>query len=180
MSIPGWVIRLGSTIAKGHVDDEGAKEALKMAKKIKKLKLLVIEDGNPVQQKDIDQMLDKARSKDGFEDMIFVKNEDARVNMLIRTKGETIKNLLITVCEENEFVMVSLKSKIKMSDLNDLIRSLQDEVDLDLGIEGKEKETSEEKVIAAPTEVAPEKEMKEVAPKKEVVKKKKKKKIPRA
>ena len=160
-SIPGWVFRLGSTIAQKHVDGEGEKEAIKMAKKIKKLRLLVMEDANPVSKDDLNRMLSRAKGKEGFEDLLVVSSEGTKINMLVRSKGETIKNLLILVSEEDQFVMVSLKSKLKISDLNKVLRSLQDEVDIDLGVE-------------------PSKEEKEELPpaKKEETKKKKAKKVP--
>jgi len=161
-SIPGWVFRLGSTIAQKHVDGEGEKEAIKMAKKIKKLRLLVMENTNSVSKDDVNRMLSRAKGKEGFEDLLMVSSEGTKINMLARSKGDMIKNLLILVSEEDQFVMVSLKSKLKISDLNKLLRSLQDEVDVDLGVE------------------PPEEKKEEVPPpvKKEETKKKKAKKVP--
>ncbi len=151
VSIPGWLIRLGATIAKSHVDEPEAKAALKLAKKVKKLKLLVMENVNPVDKKDLDRLYAEATSREGFEDMVFVKEGNTRVNMLIRTKkDDIIRNLLILVSEENEFVMVSLKTKLKMEDLNELLRAIQDDVDVDIGIpkqEKKEEEQEEKKVV---------------------------------
>ena len=164
VSIPGWVFRLGSTIAQKHVDEKEEKEAIKLAKKIKKLRLLVMEDANSVSKDDINKMLSRVRSKEGFEDMLMVSSEGTKINMLVRSKGETIKNLLILVSEKDQFVMVSLKSKLKISDLNKLLSSLQDEVDVDLGVEPAKEEKKEE-VPLPPV-------------KKEETKKKKAKKVP--
>ncbi|MEM1321052.1 MAG: DUF4252 domain-containing protein [Bacteroidota bacterium] len=153
-ALPGWLIRLGATIAKKHVDEPEAKAALQMAKKVKKLKLLVMENGNPVQQQDLERLYTEARSREGFEDMVFVREGNTRVNMLIRTKkDDIIRNLLIMVSEEDQFVMVSLKTKLKIEDLNQLLYSIQKDADVDIGItkpkeqDAPKEEQKEQKVV---------------------------------
>ncbi|MEM9918244.1 MAG: DUF4252 domain-containing protein [Bacteroidota bacterium] len=137
ISLPGWLIRLGSRIAKNKVeDDPEAVEALKLARKVRKMRLLVTEEGNPIKQQKIDKMMRNVRKKDKFEDLIYVRDESTEVNMLIRTNGsgDMIKNLLILVNDEEEFVFLSLKTKLGIQEINKLLRSLEDEVELDIEV----------------------------------------------
>ena len=147
-TIPGWIIRLGSSIAKNHVDEPQEKAALKLAKKIRKIKLLVMEDQNTVKPKDIQRLVDEVKAKDHFEELIYVRDGDTRVNMLIRNSSDMIENMLILVSEEDEFVMVSMKTRLRFDDLNEFLKSLEDEIDFDLDLDLDDEE--EEEKIAVP------------------------------
>ncbi|MEL6866806.1 MAG: DUF4252 domain-containing protein [Bacteroidota bacterium] len=144
-NLPGWVIRLGAGIARTQVEEPQAKAALKLAKKIKKIKLLVAEEGPEVSEQDIERMIQGVKHRNDFNDMFTVQNGSTRINMLMRNSGDKIKNLLILVSEESEFVMVSLKTKLKIEDLNELLRSLQEEVDFDIPMPSEEPKPEEPK-----------------------------------
>ena len=118
VSLPGWLIRIGTGIAKNHVDSEEEKAALDLAKHIRKMKVLVMEEGNSVDPKDLKKMINKANTKHNFSDLIKVRSADTNVNIMIREKKDKIKNMLIVVDEEDEFVMLSLKTSLKIDDLN--------------------------------------------------------------
>lgn len=120
LSLPGWVVKLGVGIAKGSVDDEEDKEALKVAKKVGKVRILTFEDSNPVAKKDLDRLTERVR-KERFEDLVMVRDEGTNVKIMIREKGEMVKNLLILVSEEDSFTMVSLKTKVKYDQIEELI-----------------------------------------------------------
>ncbi len=131
-TVPGWLIRLGSSIAKNHVDGPEEKAALNMARKIRKAKLLIMENQNRIDPKDMQRLIDDVKRRDHFEELIYVRDGKTRVNMLIRNSAETIENMLILVSEEDEFVMVSLKTRLRFDDLNELIRSLEKDMDFDI------------------------------------------------
>lgn len=129
-TVPGWVVKIASSIAASTTDDEQEKEAIKIAKKIKKLKLLVMEDHNTVKKQDYSKLISNLKA-DSFEDLLVVNSEGTKVNMLIREKKGKIKNFLLLVNDDTEFVMISIKSKLKIKDLQRLIDSLQNEFELD-------------------------------------------------
>lgn len=134
-TLPGFVFKLGAAIGKNHVETEAEKEAVKLAKGIKKMRLLVIEDFNPVTTKDYNKLI-KGVNNEGLEEMITVRTEGTRVNLLMREKKEKIKNLLILVSSEDTFVMVSAKTKLKLEQIVEVVNQAIDE---------SEKEEVEEK-----------------------------------
>ncbi len=134
VSLPGWLIKIGAGVAKKHVDNEEEKAALDLAKHIRKMKVLVMEDGHSVDPRDVKKMVRKARAKHNFSDLISVRSADANVNIMIREKKDKIKNMLVVVEEENEFVLLSLKTSLKIEDLNHFIHSLQKDKQIKLEI----------------------------------------------
>ena len=120
LTLPGWVVKLGVGIAKGQAEDKDEKQALAMGKKIGKVRILTFEDSNPVSKKDLERLTEGVR-KERFEDLVMVRDEGTNVHLMIREKREKIKNLLILVNEEDSFTMVSLKSKLKYEEIQDLI-----------------------------------------------------------
>jgi len=136
-TVPGWLIGVGTGIAKTQTKDEDAKEALRIVNGIKKMRLLVIEEDSPFQSGDVKQMI-KSLKKDGFEELISVKEDETDVRIVLREKKDEIRNLLIVVSEPDEFVMVSLKTKLKLSDLKNLIQKIEEDVEVDIDEEAIE------------------------------------------
>ena len=130
LTLPGWVVKLGVGIAKMETDDEEDKQFLKAARKVKKLRVLTFEDSNPVDKKDLDRLTEGVR-KERFEDLVLVRDEGTNVRLMIREKREKIKNLLILVSEDDSFTLVSLKTKIRYNEIEDLINKAMEKDDGD-------------------------------------------------
>jgi len=131
ITLPGWLIEIGANIARLSVDSREEKESLKLLKKVNKLKLLVIEDDNPVKDKHIDKLFDGLK-RDDFEDLVFVRDEVTRVNIMIREDQYKIKNLFILVREPSDFAMVSMKTNMTIAQINKVINLMEDELDTNL------------------------------------------------
>lgn len=108
----GFLLR----IASGFSDDE---EAERWMKKITSLRIMTIENGNPVSSDEYNELLKNVR-KDAFEDLMIVKEDGKKIQFLIREKGEKITDLLLLVSGQEEFTLLSLEGLLKFSDLNDL------------------------------------------------------------
>ena len=113
VDISGLLIKVAAKIAAEE------HEAAKILASINRLQVLVLEDENPVSADEMYDFTKKLR-KDDFEDLMTIREGKTRVNFLIREKNDKILNLLILVSEEDNFVMLNLKGKIKFSDLNKL------------------------------------------------------------
>lgn len=125
-SIPGWLVRMGVGIGKTYTDDvDGAHAAMDMAKKVRKLKLMVMEDMNLVKSKDFKKLIHGVR-KDGFEELMTVRDEGTKINIFIREKKDEIRNMLILVNEPEEFMMLSLKTKLTMDEVNEFIQEMSE------------------------------------------------------
>ncbi len=130
LTLPGWLMRLGAGIAKKHVaEDDIAREALSLVKNIRKMKLLVVEDANPISNKSYLNMIQHL-DKHAFERLISVRSDGTHVDILVKEKKGKIRNLIVLVQEEDEFVFLSLKTKLKYEDLNKFIQAIMDNKDI--------------------------------------------------
>lgn len=127
VKLPGWVIWAGTGIAHDIAKDEDVKTALRFAKKIKKLRFMLAEEENAIPPEEIQSFVENIKAED-YEDLIFVKDGDTKVNMLIKDKNEKLKDMVFLVNTEEEFVFFSMKSNIKYEDVTNLVKSLTSEL----------------------------------------------------
>lgn len=137
MKVPGWLIWMGSGVARPFVKDKEVKAGLRIAKRVKKLRFLMAEDGNPIPYAAVQDFVGNLR-QNAYDDLIFVKEEGTMVTIMAKDKNEKIKDLLILVHEEEEFVFFSAKTNIKYDDLSELIQTFLQEV--------KEEEEDEQRI----------------------------------
>ena len=119
---------MGGDIARRHVeDDPEAKAALNLMKKVRNGRFLIVEDAEePIPAKSFDKMVKKLKKRNRFEDLIMVKTGDTRVNFMIREgrRGSLVKNMLVLVSEGDTFVMASLKTKLKYSEITEFVNEV--------------------------------------------------------
>lgn len=108
----GFLLRL----AAGFSDDE---EAEQWMKKISSLRIMTIENGNPVSVNDYNELVKNVK-KEAFEDLMMVKEHGKRIQFLVREKDEKITDLLLLVSGDDQFTLLSLEGLLKFSDLNNL------------------------------------------------------------
>lgn len=135
ITVPGWLVRMGVGIAKTQAETQEEKDVMNVAKKIRKVRVLTFEETNPVATKDLDRLMKGVR-REKFEDLIMVRDQETKVHIMLREKRDKVKNLLILVNEENDFTMVSLKTKVKYDEIEQLINKAIQE-DEEGGIEVK-------------------------------------------
>lgn len=147
-TLPGFVMGMGASFARKHMDKEDKKSlmALEFTKQIKSIRFLVMEETNLVSQKDYNNLIEGLKTKDKLSELITVREGDTNVNIMIRDKRKHISNLMIIVNEADEFVMISLKTKIKYKDLNKFLRLVMQD-DKKIKVVPEEPEKAVEKVI---------------------------------
>lgn len=134
-NLPGWLVKLGAGICRPYVEDEEAKIALRLAHKVKRTKFLVAEDGEGrISQGEYMRLLAGVK-KEGYQELIQIRDEGDNVAILSRERKGIINRILILVKEEDSFVMLSSKTKIKQKDLN---RFVNDIIELELKEDEKE------------------------------------------
>lgn len=119
MSLPGWLIRTGANIARNFSDEEDVKEYLKLAKYIKKVRFMVIEDDVDIEYDEMRSLLTNIR-KDEFEDFVKVRDKRDHVHILMKESSGDLKNLVILVYEPENLVVVSLKLNLPMEEFEAL------------------------------------------------------------
>lgn len=118
--IPGIVTWMGSGIARKAVKEPSAKAALKLAQKARRMRIMVAEDVSIISNSEIYSFISNIK-KNGYEDLIQVRDGSTLVTIMARDKNERLRNLLILVNEEDNFVYFDLKSRMKYEDLSDMI-----------------------------------------------------------
>ena len=121
--VPGWLIWLGTGIARPFVNEPDARAALKLAKRVKKLRLLIAEDENPLPAGAVEDFVATSRQQQ-FEDLIYVRDGDTHVNILVRDKKEKIREMIILIDEPGSLVFLGLKTKIRYQDISRLIEDI--------------------------------------------------------
>ncbi len=119
------MFKIGSVIAKKHVDedDETAVMGVDLMKKIKGMRVLAVEDYSPANDADIKKFTEGVYDS-GFDNLFMFKNAETDVHFMMRDDGDKIKNLVILVrSEENGLMLMNMKSKLKKSEIAELIKT---------------------------------------------------------
>lgn len=97
-------------------------ELLNLVKKISKIKVLTVENGDPTMLKDYAKYL----NNNHYEDWATIKHEGDNVNIRVKQDGDNIKNMLITVNSDKELVFVDVKGNFTADDITRMINSATD------------------------------------------------------
>ncbi len=103
-------------------DGDDNEEIIRMIKKVSKIKVLTVENGDRAMLKDFASYL----NDNNYEDWATIKHDGENVNIRVKQKGETIKNMLITVNSGKELVFVDIKGSFTADDISKMIASARD------------------------------------------------------
>jgi hypothetical protein len=109
VKVQGWLIKSVLAFAEDFEGEE-------LAKKITKLSVLVIENGNTVSKKDFNELVSDAKAE-AFEDLMTIRESTTNVRFMIKENGTKIKNLLVLISAADEFVLISLECNLRWDDL---------------------------------------------------------------
>lgn len=109
-------------IKKALREDDGNEELVKLVKKVSKIKVLTVENGDQAMLKDYAKYL----NNNNYEDWATIKHDGDNVNIRVKQTGETIKNMLITVNSDKELVFVDVKGSFTADDISKMINSATD------------------------------------------------------
>ena len=112
VSLQGWVLNIAANFA----DEE---TEARLLKKITKLRVLIMEDGNLVTSKDYRSLINDLEN-DRFEQLMQVRDGSERIDFYIQDDGDTISNVIMLINGSDEFILVSLEGNLKFSDLKEL------------------------------------------------------------
>ena len=103
------------SLAANGVEDENKKELLK---KMDSIVILSIEDDNQL----VKQFEKKVKnlSKKGYEQMVNSNDDGEKAQILVKTKGDAITEMLVISIEDNECALVQICGNIRSQDVNDL------------------------------------------------------------
>lgn len=97
-------------------------EIIKLVKKVSKIKVLTVENGDRSMLKDFTHYL----NNNNYEDWVTIKHDGDNVNIRVKQKDDVIKNMLITVNSDKELVFVDVKGSFTADDISKMIASATD------------------------------------------------------
>ncbi len=112
IKVQGWMIKSVLAFVEDFEGDD-------IVKKVTKLRVLTIENGNPVSAKDLHELVKDAKTE-SYEDLMTIRDGSTSVRFMIKENEEKIKNLLVFVSESDEFVLISLECNLKWNDLKNI------------------------------------------------------------
>ena len=106
-------------------EDNESEEVINLIRKVKKIKVLTVENGNKKMLTDFAKHL----NQNNYEDWATIKHDGQNVNIQALQEGETIKKLMILVNSDKELIFVDVKGNFTPDDISNLINEAnKDEV----------------------------------------------------
>ncbi len=113
--IPGALFKVGSIFGRDRVER-------RLIRSIGTMRLLVIGSGSPVNSEDVQKMMRRAE-RSGVEPLIEVREGGGtHVAIAAKEKRGKIRRLLLVVRDEDQFVLIRMKGRIRIEDVNRLIQ----------------------------------------------------------
>ncbi|WP_394674122.1 DUF4252 domain-containing protein [uncultured Chryseobacterium sp.] len=109
-------------IKKALKEDGDNEELWRMVKKISKIKVMTVENGDRAMLKDFAGYL----NNNHYEDWATIKHGGDNVNIRVKQKGDAIKNMLITVNSDKDLVFVDVRGNFTANDISKMINSVSD------------------------------------------------------
>lgn len=103
-------------------DGKDHEEIIKLVKKVSKIKVLTVENGDRTMLKDFTNYL----NSNNYEDWATIRHDGDNVNIRVKQKDDVIKNMLITVNSDKELVFVDVRGSFTADDISKMIASASD------------------------------------------------------
>ncbi len=80
------------------------------------------ENSNSITKEDLSNFVGGLKANSGYDDLIYVRNEDTDLNIMIRegSKGR-LKELLVVGSDDGETIFLSAKTRLRMKDINEVL-----------------------------------------------------------
>ena len=93
-----------------------------MVRHVHKVRTMIFEDGSPISNRDMRKFNRKAKRRH-LEEIVTVRDGKTRVQVLAKERRGKLKKFVVFVnSPEDGFVLVSVKGKLRLDDLNGMIK----------------------------------------------------------
>ena len=118
LTVPGWLVRAGSNAAFKEMADEEDQIGLKaLSQSLGEIRVMVAKEG-VVPTKAVKDLIVTARDHKYIE-YVTVREKSKLVNVMVKQEDETVKNLLVLVSSDEEFVIAHIDSKLSIKELEE-------------------------------------------------------------
>jgi hypothetical protein len=120
--------KLASWIIPNSVLEQEGVNLKQFIGKVNRLKVYIIEgsqqDTLSAESKPMMRLQRILTEKEHFEQLVEVRHQGSIIHMMNKGEGTDVGNLVILVQDNADFVVVHLKSRLKMEDINQLVQQL--------------------------------------------------------
>lgn len=109
-------------IKKALREDGEDEELIRLIRKVSKIKVLTVENGDREMLRDFASYLNNNQ----YEEWAIIKHNGDNVNIRVKQRGNAIKNMLITVNSDKDLVFVDIKGTFTADDISRMIASAKD------------------------------------------------------
>lgn len=109
-------------IKKALREDGEDEELIRLVKKVSKIKVLTVENGDRKMLRDFASYL----NNNNYEEWATIRHNGDNVNIRVKQKGDAIRNMMITVNSDKELVFVDIRGSFTAEDISRMIASAQD------------------------------------------------------
>jgi hypothetical protein len=109
ISVGSFLIRIASAFVEDH-------QTRTLIRKAKRVRLIAFDDVDVLRQKDLTRLINGVKNET-FEELMTVKEDGSQVRVFGKEEGDWIRNILLLVDEEDEFVMIGIKCKMTYDDI---------------------------------------------------------------
>lgn len=103
-------------------DGEDNEEVIRLIRKVSKIKVLTVENGDKSMLNDFAKYL----NNNNYEEWATIKHNGENVNIRVKQKDDVIKNMLITVNSDKELVFLDVRGNFTANDISKMIASASD------------------------------------------------------
>lgn len=120
--LPGWVIRLGSKMARNKADSDTEKEALGLMRHFGKVRFMYSEEGVAIPAEKVAQLRQDLLNHN-FDDLIMIKSEGMHMQIMVQESGDVIHNIMMVFndAESGEMFFISAKANLSLKELGKLL-----------------------------------------------------------
>ncbi|MBK9015961.1 MAG: DUF4252 domain-containing protein [Saprospiraceae bacterium] len=123
MKLPGWVIRLGSKIARNKAESETEKDALGLMRHFGKVKFMYSEEGVQIPAEKVSRLRQDLLNNH-FDDLIMIKSEGMHMQIMVQEFGDIIQNIMMVFndTESGEMFFISAKANLSLKELSKVLQ----------------------------------------------------------
>jgi len=108
---------LNSSLISSFLSDEEYEDSKPLLKKAKHVRILVFSENSD----DMSKKFDKFISKSSFDDMVKIKDDNDKVNVFTLEEKDKIKEVVVEVRSDDDFVLLGLKTNLTEDDIAELL-----------------------------------------------------------
>lgn len=128
VKLPGFLVRIATGIAAKQADDDpDALKAMELMKGMRTLRVLT-GDGMDIEDGDIKELLSGIQ-ENNYEELMQIRKDGTNLNIFFREKKDFVRAVFILARNDSELTLLSLKTKIKYADFENLMQEAAAEDD---------------------------------------------------